>query len=43
MCVEDNAYFFRGGGHGHTLVGTNYAHSTYSAYGKSFDLQLFWV
>ena len=43
MCIEGNAYFCRGGGFGHTQVGTNYAHSTCSAYEKIFDLRLFWV
>ena len=34
MCLGDNAYFCRAGGH--TLVGTNYAHVTCSVYGKIF-------
>ena len=34
MCIGDNAYFFRGGGH--TLDGTNDAHVTCSVYGKIF-------
>ena len=39
MCIEDNAYFYSGGGH--TLVGTNYAHVTCSVYGKIFRCAAF--
>ena len=34
MSIEGNVYFYCGGGH--TLVGTNYAHVTCSAYDKNF-------
>ena len=34
VCIKDNAYFCRGGGH--TLVRTNYAHVTCLVYGKIF-------
>ena len=39
MCIEGNASFCCGGGH--TLVGTNYAHVTCSAYGKKFRFAAF--